>query len=127
VDVCPVGPILLLDLQPAASRPALRNHAPSPLRRNARDAARRLRLLRLGQAGRDGRDDGARRGGLPHRGSRPGDDGIRNGGVGAPWGYPPWQQVPYPDPSWQVVAEQRMFDRCMRGRGYELMRTDKKG
>jgi hypothetical protein len=52
---------------------------------------------------------------------------IKYSGIGAPWGYPPWQQVPYPDPSWQVVAEQRMFDRCMRGRGYELMRTDKKG
>jgi hypothetical protein len=47
-------------------------------------------------------------------------------GVGAPWGYPPWQPVPYANPSWQAVAEQRVYDSCMRGRGYELMRTDKK-
>jgi hypothetical protein len=49
------------------------------------------------------------------------------GGVGAPWGYPPWQPVPYVNPSWQAVAEQRVYDSCMRGRGYELMRTEKKG
>jgi len=49
------------------------------------------------------------------------------GGIGAPTGYPPGQQVPYPDRSWQIVAEQRVFDRCMRDRGYELIRTDKKG
>jgi hypothetical protein len=53
--------------------------------------------------------------------------GFVYGGMGAPGGYPPWQQVPYPDPSWQVVTEQRIFDRCMRSRGYELMHTDKKG
>jgi hypothetical protein len=52
--------------------------------------------------------------------------GYVYGGIGAPWGYPPWQPVPYADPSWQVVAEQRVYDRCMRGRGYELVRTDKK-
>ena len=52
--------------------------------------------------------------------------GFVYGGGGAPWGYPPWQPVPYPDPSWQVLAEQRVYDRCMRGRGYELVRTDKK-
>src|SRR5689334_18652412 len=25
--------------------------------------------------------------------------GYVYGGIGAPWGYPPWQQVQYPDPS----------------------------
>jgi hypothetical protein len=53
--------------------------------------------------------------------------GYVYGGVGAPLGYPPWQPGRYADPSWQAAAEQRMYDRCMRGRGYELMRTDKKG
>jgi hypothetical protein len=48
------------------------------------------------------------------------------GGIGAPWGYPPWQTVPYMDPSRQAMAEQSVYDRCMRGRGYELVRTDKK-
>ena len=52
--------------------------------------------------------------------------GYVYGGVGAPWGYPPWQAVPYADPSWQAAAEQRVYDRCMRGRGYDLVRTDKK-
>ena len=48
---------------------------------------------------------------------------------GAPWGYPPWQQgpmSPYADPSWRATAEQRVYKRCMRGRGYDLVRTDKK-
>ena len=52
--------------------------------------------------------------------------GVR--GPGAPWGAPPWQQPwsgPYADPSWQATAEQRVYERCMRGRGYELVRTDK--
>ena len=53
--------------------------------------------------------------------------GYVYGAVGAPWGYPPWQAAPYADPSWQAVAEQRVYDQCMRGRGYELKRTDKKG
>ena len=51
------------------------------------------------------------------------------GGIGAPGGYPPWQRPwagPYANPSWQVAAEQRVYERCMRGRGYDLMRTDKK-
>jgi hypothetical protein len=30
------------------------------------------------------------------------------------------------DPSRQAMAEQSVYDRCMRGRGYELVRTDKK-
>jgi hypothetical protein len=49
-------------------------------------------------------------------------------GPGAPWGVPPWQQpgpYAYADPSWQAAAEQRVYERCMRGRGYELVRTDK--
>jgi hypothetical protein len=54
--------------------------------------------------------------------------GYVYGGIGPPWGYPPpGRPVPYPDPSWQAVTEQRVYDRCMRDRGYELMRTDKKG
>jgi len=51
------------------------------------------------------------------------------GGAGAPWGYPPWQRLPtgpYADPSWQATAEQRVYERCMRGRGYDLVRIDKK-
>lgn|SRR5262245_11816160 len=45
--------------------------------------------------------------------------GYIYGGAGAPRGYPPWQPVPYANPSWQAV-EQRVYDQCMRGRGYEL-------
>jgi hypothetical protein len=47
--------------------------------------------------------------------------------VGAPWTFSPWRRPwtgPYADPSWRVEAEQRVFERCMRGRGYELVRTD---
>jgi hypothetical protein len=50
-----------------------------------------------------------------------------HGGVGAPWTFSPWRRPwtgPYADPSWRVEAEQRVFERCMRGRGYELVRTD---
>ena len=49
------------------------------------------------------------------------------GGFGVPWGYPPWQRPwggPYGDPSWQAAAEQRVFESCMRGRGYDLVRVD---
>ena len=52
------------------------------------------------------------------------------GGAGVPSaGYPPWQgppMGPYADPSWRATAEQRVYERCMRGRGYDLVRTDKK-
>ena len=47
----------------------------------------------------------------------------------APWGSPPWQRLPTgpsADPSWRAGAEQRVYERCMRGRGYDLVRTDKK-
>jgi len=36
------------------------------------------------------------------------------------WGWP----GPYGDPSWQAAAEQRVYERCMRGRGYDLVRVD---
>ncbi|HEV8583398.1 MAG TPA: hypothetical protein VGT02_00350 [Methylomirabilota bacterium] len=48
------------------------------------------------------------------------------GGVGAPWNFSPWRRPwtgPYADPAWQIAAEQRVFERCMRGRGYELKRA----
>jgi hypothetical protein len=48
--------------------------------------------------------------------------------VPAPGGYSPsrgpWTG-PYTDPSWQAAAEQRVYERCMRGRGYDLVRTDR--
>jgi hypothetical protein len=52
------------------------------------------------------------------------------GGVGAPWNFSPWRRPwtgAYADPAWQAAAEQRVFERCMRGRGYELVRTDARG
>ena len=58
--------------------------------------------------------------------------GYVYGPVAAPGAYPPWQMVPYgnpgpyANPAWQAGAEQRLYDSCMRSRGYELMRTDKK-
>src|SRR5216117_800030 len=51
------------------------------------------------------------------------------GGFGAPFGYSTWRQPwtgPYSDLSWQVAAEEREYERCMRGRGYDLDRGDKK-
>jgi len=51
------------------------------------------------------------------------------GGFGAPFGYSTWRQPwtgPYSDLSWQVAAEEREYERCMRGRGYDLVRGDKK-
>ncbi len=51
------------------------------------------------------------------------------GGFGAPPLYSPggrpWMGS-VPDSSWQLAAEQRVYERCMRGRGYDLVRTDKK-
>ena len=50
------------------------------------------------------------------------------GGYGGPWTWSPWRRPwtgPYADPTWQAQAEQRVFERCMQGRGYELVRTDK--
>ena len=47
-----------------------------------------------------------------------------------PWAYGPWGRPwgwggPYGDPSLQAAAEQRVYERCMQGRGYELVRVDK--
>jgi hypothetical protein len=49
------------------------------------------------------------------------------GRVGPAWGYPPYQR-PYPsvDPGYNAAGEQRVYERCMRNRGYDLVRTDKK-
>jgi hypothetical protein len=45
---------------------------------------------------------------------------------GAPWHWP-WVGAPgyyqAPDLSWQLAAEQRMYDQCMRAKGYELVRV----
>jgi hypothetical protein len=54
----------------------------------------------------------------------------------SPWAPPlgwgtwdgPWRRPgfgPWPDPSWQLAAEQRVLDRCMRAHGYDLVRVDK--
>jgi hypothetical protein len=47
---------------------------------------------------------------------------------GAPWHWP-WVGAPgyyaAPDVSWQAAAEQRLYDRCMRAKGYELVRVDR--
>ena len=51
------------------------------------------------------------------------------GGFGAPWAYSPGRRPwagPYADLSWQAAAEERVYERCMRGRGYDLVRIDKK-
>ena len=51
------------------------------------------------------------------------------GGFGAPPLYSPGPRPwmgPAADPSWQAAAEQRVYERCMRGRGYDLVRIDKK-
>lgn len=41
------------------------------------------------------------------------------------WG-PGWYPGWWPDPSAQLAAEQRVYDRCMRAQGYELVRVDRK-
>ena len=41
------------------------------------------------------------------------------------WGDPYWGWGPMGDPLWQLDAQQRIHDRCMRGRGYELQRVPK--
>jgi len=46
------------------------------------------------------------------------------------WG-PPWTDVPgwydrWPDPSAQLASQQRVYDRCMRAKGYYLARVDRK-
>ena len=51
------------------------------------------------------------------------------GGFGTPWPYAyPYGRGgwpgPYGDPSWQAAAEQRVYETCMRGRGYDLVRVD---
>ena len=52
-------------------------------------------------------------------------------GVGGPWPYAGWGAFGYPywgpagDPMWRLEAEQRLTDRCMRDRGFELRRTPK--
>ena len=48
------------------------------------------------------------------------------GGWG-PWDGPwrrPWLG-PWPDPAWELAAEQRVVDRCMRAHGYDLVRAEK--
>jgi ABC-type transport system substrate-binding protein len=50
------------------------------------------------------------------------------GGFGGPWNFSPWRRPwtgAYADPSWQAAAEQRVFESCMQGRGYDLVRVDK--
>jgi len=47
-----------------------------------------------------------------------------------PWG-PAWYGGPgwygwWPDPSAELAAEQRAYDRCMRTKGYNLVRVDRK-
>jgi hypothetical protein len=32
----------------------------------------------------------------------------------------------WPDPSAELAAEQRAYDRCMRAKGYQLVRIDRK-
>lgn len=41
-----------------------------------------------------------------------------------PWGDPYWGS-PIGDPLWQAEVEQRIHDRCMRSRGYDLYRVPK--
>jgi hypothetical protein len=49
----------------------------------------------------------------------------------AGWGWRPWDgpwrrpwMGPWPDPASELAAEQRVLDRCMRARGYDLVRVD---
>ena len=46
---------------------------------------------------------------------------------GVPWGAEPWRRPwmgPYGDPSMRAAAEQRVYERCMRERGYNLVRKE---
>jgi hypothetical protein len=46
---------------------------------------------------------------------------------GVALGAEPWRRPwmgPYGDPSMRAAAEQRVYERCMRDRGYDLVRTD---
>jgi len=43
------------------------------------------------------------------------------GSYGGPGWYGWW-----PDPSAQLAAQQRVYDRCMRAKGYDLVRVDRK-
>jgi len=54
------------------------------------------------------------------------------GPVAGPWGPvvagrwgPGWYTGWWPDPATQVQAQQRVFDSCMRARGYNLVRVDR--
>ncbi len=40
-----------------------------------------------------------------------------------PWGVP-WGS-PFPDPAWRLDAEDRVYDRCMRYKGYTLVKVPK--
>jgi hypothetical protein len=47
------------------------------------------------------------------------------------YGSPGWYGGPgwygwWPDPSAELAAEQRAYDRCMRAKGYQLVRIDRK-
>lgn len=49
------------------------------------------------------------------------------GDVAVPWNWSPWRRPwtgPYPDPAAKASGEQRGYERCMRGRGYDFVRTD---
>jgi len=46
------------------------------------------------------------------------------GSATAPWNVSPLRR-PYADPAWQAATEQRILERCMQGRGYQLERVDK--
>jgi hypothetical protein len=41
------------------------------------------------------------------------------------WG-PGWYTGWWPDPSAELAAQQRVYDRCMRAHGYDLVRVDRK-
>ena len=47
------------------------------------------------------------------------------GPLGRSWG-PGWYTGWWPDPSTQLAAQQRVYDACMRARGYDLVRVDRK-
>jgi hypothetical protein len=57
--------------------------------------------------------------------------GPRFYGPGAPWPYEGWggwgdpYWGPASDPLWRLDVEQRIHDRCMRSRGYDLYREPK--
>jgi hypothetical protein len=56
---------------------------------------------------------------------RPWGPAWYGGGPGWYGGGPGWYGG-WPDPSVQLAAEQRLHDRCMRTKGYDLVRTDRK-